>query len=697
MTTIDRLLRVSLFATVSGQSIRHEAMSWQALADLLSAPLTKADKRSLPMFVPTVYGDVWSQGRTPSLKHSGNVLGPVSAVVGDVDRSNVTPAEAAQLLQGAGVEALVVTTSSHRPAEGSNCFRVVCPLAADAPLDELPRLVSFLNGAVGGILASESWNLRRAWFYGRVLGVPFEHHRSPGHCLDTLTARITPQGHKRVPASQHADADPDALEFIAWCHSEDRKLTGEVREIVDLFNDFVGHIEHIRYLLDQHGYEQVGEQWRRPGSEGAPGVQVTRCGQRVISYHASGACLLAAGGESVPRDAFDVTRLLEFGGNMSAAWAHARQVLVDAGVLNEVDAPPAPAEPQSPGPSARRGLRALGLDELQQQPKASWLIKGVLPTQGLACLYGPSGVGKSFALLDMGLSIARGVQWQGQRVTHAAVIHVAAEGGHGFAQRLEVYGKRHGVDVARLPFFVCPSGFDLRSGPDVAEVVAMAEEVSARGLRVGLVVIDTLNRVLPGADENAASDMSAAVAGMAQIAEKLGCLVTIVHHSGKDASKGARGHSSLRAAMDTELSVDRVADGSPLRVIKVTKQRDGADDLKFGFTLEPTFLRYDEDEVTEIVAPVAMAAPVDAVKRVRRAGRPSAWGPAVQQALDGMDGPASEAQVIAAAKAAYSAAGGAAGKNSAASVRRELQRLADEGLVELASGVVSVTEVDPLS
>lgn len=693
----NRMLHVSLFPTVSGQSISHKSMSWQALADLLSSPLTKPDKRGLPMFVPTVYGDTWSTTKAPSLKHGGNVLGPVSAVVGDVDRSSVTPAGAAQQLQAAGVEALIVTTSSHRPAEGSNCFRVVCPLGADAPLDELPRLVSYLNGALGGILAAESWDRRRAWFYGRVLGVPFEHHRSHGQCLDTLTARIEPLGHHRVPASQHAGLDPDALEFIAWCRSEDRKLTGEVAEIVGLFNETVGGIEHIRSMLDLHGYEQVGEQWRRPGSAGAPGVQVTRCGQRVISYHASGGCPLAAGGESVPRDAFDVTRLLEFGGDMSAALAHARQVLVDAGALDEADVTPATSEPQSPGPSPRKGLRALRLDELQQMPKASWLIKGVLPTQGLACLYGPSGVGKSFALLDMGLSIAGGVEWQGQRVAQAAVIHVAAEGGHGFAQRLEVYGKRHGVDVARLPFFVCPSGFDLRSGPDVAEVVEMAEEVSAQGLRVGLVVVDTLNRVLPGADENAAPDMSAAVAGMAQIAEKLGCLVAIVHHSGKDASKGARGHSCLRAAMDTELSVDRADADSPLRVIKVTKQRDGADDLKFGFTLEPTFLRYDDDDLTEIVVPVAMAAPVDAVKRVRRAGRPSAWGPAVQQALDGLDGRVPEAQVIAAAKAAYAAAGGAAGKNSAASIRRELQRLADEDLVELASGLVSVTEVDPLS
>lgn len=692
-------LHVTFFPNVFGKQVKHHDVDWPQLVKALSKPKAYRTKMCMPMWSPARFGDV--AGLTmkarrdgtdeTSFKHAGNLIGPVCCAVVDIDKVTVSPDEAATRMSAAGLRGLVVTTASNANGAPHYSYRAVAPLASPVATSEVQRLAELMNRVLGGIVAPESEDEARCYFYGRLQGAEgFAAIETQGACLDELTIEhlALPARPEHKKTSSAAGMDADCADFVR----ETRALPDDIKSVIEAFNEHVGHLEFIRETLEANGYTpEPGPPWRRPGSTNPASVKVLTDGKKITSFHENDPL---CGG---PRDAFDVAKILLFGGDFPKALKHARQVLVDAGVLDEAEATPATAEPQSPGPSPRKGLRALRLDELQQMPRASWLIKGVLPTQGLACLYGPSGVGKSFALLDMGLSIARGVEWQGQRVTHAAVIHIAAEGGHGFSQRLEVYGKRHGVDVARFPFFVCPSGFDLRSGPDVAEVVAMAEEVSAQGLRVGLVVIDTLNRVLPGADENAASDMSAAVAGMAQIAEKLGCLVAIVHHSGKDASKGARGHSSLRAAMDTELSVDRADTDSPLRIIKVTKQRDGADDLKFGFTLEPTFLRYDEDEVTEIVVPVAMAAPVDAVKRGRRAGRPSAWAPALQQALDGLDGPAPEEQVIAAAKAAYSAAGGAAGKNSAASIRRELQRLADGGLVELASGLVSVTEVDPLS
>ena len=48
--------------------------------------------------------------------------------------------------------------------------------------------------------------------------------------------------------------------------------------------------------------------------------------------------------------------------------------------------------------------------------------------------------------------------------------------------------------------------------------------------------------------------------------------LALVHHSGKDASKGARGWSGLRGAADVELEVWRIGDA---RALKVTKQKDG--------------------------------------------------------------------------------------------------------------------------
>ena len=95
----------------------------------------------------------------------------------------------------------------------------------------------------------------------------------------------------------------------------------------------------------------------------------------------------------------------------------------------------------------------------------------------------------------------------------------------------------------------------------------------------GVVVVDTLNRAVPGGNENAVEDMGAFIALCDAIARELQCFVLIVHHSGKDTTKGSRGHSSLLGAIDTEICV---ADG----VMTVTKQRDGEGGLHFAVGLE---------------------------------------------------------------------------------------------------------------
>ena len=57
------------------------------------------------------------------------------------------------------------------------------------------------------------------------------------------------------------------------------------------------------------------------------------------------------------------------------------------------------------------------------------------------------------------------------------------------------------------------------------------------------------------------------------IRKETGAHVLFVHHSGKDQARGARGHSSLRAATDTEIEVVRDNDAT-ISSAKVTKQRE---------------------------------------------------------------------------------------------------------------------------
>src|SRR5690606_13091125 len=88
-----------------------------------------------------------------------------------------------------------------------------------------------------------------------------------------------------------------------------------------------------------------------------------------------------------------------------------------------------------------------------------------------------------------------------------------------------------------------------------------------------LIVIDTLARSIVGVDENSAKDMGGVIKHLDQLRRATGSTILLVHHTGKDASAGARGSSALRAAMDTELEVTAAGQ---LMTLKVKKQREAA-------------------------------------------------------------------------------------------------------------------------
>jgi hypothetical protein len=132
-----------------------------------------------------------------------------------------------------------------------------------------------------------------------------------------------------------------------------------------------------------------------------------------------------------------------------------------------------------------------------------------------------------------------------------------------------------------------------------------------------VVVIDTLARAMPGKDENSATDMSAAIACAGMISTAFDCLCILVHHSGKDASRGARGHSSLLGAADAELAVtyDKVTGA---REVRATKMKDGADGVAWQFRLQSVDLGPAADDPFERLTSLV----VDGVERSQgNAGR----------------------------------------------------------------------------
>ncbi len=233
-----------------------------------------------------------------------------------------------------------------------------------------------------------------------------------------------------------------------------------------------------------------------------------------------------------------------------------------------------------------------------------WVIKGLLPAGGLTAVYGASQSGKSFLLLDALLHVAAGREWASRKVNQTRVLFIAAEGQLGFMNR--VIAARAKLDLPdNTPFDLIVKVPNFGTSREDANAL-IAEIRAEYGDDIpGIIGIDTLSQVMCGGNENSPEGMGMFLANCKAIAEALGCTVIVTHHTGKDAERGERGHSSLPANIDARWLVEKL--GSTSRVT-VKKQRDGQDALQWYFRLNQETIGWDEDnyEVTscsvEIIA-----------------------------------------------------------------------------------------------
>lgn len=223
---------------------------------------------------------------------------------------------------------------------------------------------------------------------------------------------------------------------------------------------------------------------------------------------------------------------------------------------------------------------------------AKWMAKGLIPDEGVGVLFGASGSGKTFLVLNLALSIARGVDFAGFKVPRPRpVVYCAVEAGAGINKRLKAAhiasDEPAGTQDPNLHVLLVP--FDLT---DNASVKALGDVIVQRCGTGVLVVIDTLNRAAPGIDENSSQGIGMVLKGAQDLAAQVGGLVLLIHHSGKDSSKGMRGSSALHAGVDVAIEV--VADGA-LRTLKVAKNKDGEAGQQRAFSLQSVEVGVDDD------------------------------------------------------------------------------------------------------
>ena len=219
---------------------------------------------------------------------------------------------------------------------------------------------------------------------------------------------------------------------------------------------------------------------------------------------------------------------------------------------------------------------------------ASWIVKNVLPQGELGVVFGDSGSGKTFFILDMVSSVAQGVEWRGNKVKQKNVVYIAAEDSAGVRNRLKAASIDSGTPISSLPIGIIGDAPNFMEASHVKDVILALHGYGD----VGLVIVDTFAQVMVGANENAGEDVGKALKHCREIHKHTGAMVVLIHHAGKDSSKGARGWSGLRAASDVEIEVNRADEA---RSATVTKLKNGQDGATFGFKLNTIQVDFDED------------------------------------------------------------------------------------------------------
>lgn len=258
-----------------------------------------------------------------------------------------------------------------------------------------------------------------------------------------------------------------------------------------------------------------------------------------------------------------------------------------------------------------------------------FLVPDVLPAAGTGFLAGPRNSGKSFVSLELAKSLALGEPFFGSHPSErTASIIVAFEGHRGARVRV------HGLHSDPLPIsLLCHDGglsrgevFDALA----AELTAEAARLSTlHGLRVGLVVLDTLSASGALIDENDNGGAAMFIGRLARLANTLGAFALVTHHPSRDGRGPLRGAYALEGNVDTILTIEREGE-APLRELRIEKQRDGEAPKVLGaFRLSAINLGTDQHGTPLTTCRVETIAGAATVKRLTV----SKWSDTVEECL----------------------------------------------------------------
>ena len=211
------------------------------------------------------------------------------------------------------------------------------------------------------------------------------------------------------------------------------------------------------------------------------------------------------------------------------------------------------------------------LDPIDEFLVDNQLVEGLIAVGDIAVFYGAAKTGKSFLTVDLALSLSNGDVWFDRSTRHAKVLYWAGEDFKGLIARRAACTRHKGAcgvfSIGDDSLSLAPS-----KAADTLDALSnvLRYELAPSSLKdpsnysklPPVLIVDTWAMLTASMDENSGKDMSAAMAALRELQTRVFNLtIIIIHHGGKDGSRGMRGHSSLLAAVDVAIEVDRSSKG----------------------------------------------------------------------------------------------------------------------------------------
>jgi hypothetical protein len=188
--------------------------------------------------------------------------------------------------------------------------------------------------------------------------------------------------------------------------------------------------------------------------------------------------------------------------------------------------------------------------------KPKFYIDRWLPERGKIMIYAPAKSGKSFLCMQLAHCLGQGIEFLNMPTQGGKVLYIQFELGE------EILRNRlQSTNITYENVFVGTSftlKLDTKDGQNKLELAVSS-------VRPNVLILDPLYKAITG-DENEATDMRIICDFLDYIIETYLCSVILIHHTGKDKSKGGRGSSVFEDWVDSYISMSsKTEKGSPMK------------------------------------------------------------------------------------------------------------------------------------